>query len=142
MYQDIANALIGGALIGFAAAGMLWANGRIMGISGIVGGILSLNPRPESWRILFILGLLLGSLTIPTLGFTVMEEPFQRTHLAAILGGLLVGVGTSLGGGCTSGHGVCGLSRFSPRSLVATLVFMLLGIFSVFVINQAFGGLL
>lgn len=136
---DFINALIGGALIGIAAAGMMWANGRVMGISGILGGIVSPANKDVLWRVLFLAGVVLGSLLIPTLGFTTMQEPFDRGIIAAAVGGLLVGIGTTIGNGCTSGHGVCGLSRFSPRSLVATLVFMTFGILSVAAFNYFLG---
>lgn len=141
MNPDFVNALIGGALIGLAASGMMWSNGRIMGISGILGGLVTDQSKDTFWRILFVVGVIVGSLLIPLIGFTVMETPFDRSLFAAIGGGLFVGVGTTIGSGCTSGHGVCGLSRFSGRSLAATLVFMALGIATVAIIEKVIGGL-
>lgn len=125
---DIVMALIGGALIGLSASGMLIANGRVMGVSGIIGGLFNKNKHEVSWRILFLLGLFIGSLLIPTMGYGLMAEPFNRNLLAAVFGGLLVGFGTTVGNGCTSGHGVCGVSRLSPRSIVATVTFILFGV--------------
>lgn len=124
---DIINAIIGGVLIGIAASGMMFTNGRIMGVSGIIGGLLTPQPGDLSWRVLFVLGIIFGSLLIPYFGFSIMEVPINRGLLSSGLGGLLVGIGTSLGNGCTSGHGVCGISRLSLRSLAATAVFMFFG---------------
>lgn len=131
--------LIGGALIGLAASGMLWANGRIMGVSGIFAGLLVPGANQKIWRFMFLLGLVVGSLAIPILGFTVLQQDFDRNLIAAVIGGLFVGVGTTIGNGCTSGHGVCGISRMSPRSIVATLVFMCFGFLAVLLINTVFG---
>lgn len=132
---EIINPLIGGILIGLAATGMLWTNGRVMGISGILGGLLRPNKSDSTWRMIFFIGLFCGALIIPLLGFTIMSTPFDRGLVSALVGGLLVGFGTTLGNGCTSGHGVCGTSRLSPRSIIATLVFMFLGILSVAVME-------
>ena len=131
MVDTVLYPIIGGVLIGLAASGMLWANGRVMGVSGILGGVLVRTNKDVLWRALFLSGIVLGSLLIPKIGFSIMEVPFSRELWAAGVGGLLVGVGTTLGNGCTSGHGVCGVSRFSPRSLAATAVFMTLGILTV-----------
>ncbi|WP_394823076.1 YeeE/YedE family protein [Pendulispora albinea] len=141
------SALLGGALIGASASMLLLLNGRIAGISGILGEILRGPPRGAdqaggshgkhdiSWRAWFLFGLLAGgavlSFTYPgSLGATPASVPL------AIVGGLLVGFGTRLGGGCTSGHGVCGLSRLSPRSMVATLTFMATGIASTYIVRH------
>ena len=137
--SDCMYALLGGALIGLAAAGMMWSNGRVMGVSGIVGSLLFPKTADRGWRVLFLAGLVMGSFFISPLGFTVMELPFDRSIIASVLGGILVGAGTSLGSGCTSGHGVCGISRLSPRSLVATAVFMIFGIASVALLNRFVG---
>ena len=118
------SALAGGALIGLAAVLLLWANGRIAGVSGIAGG-LWFAPRGErAWRWRFLAGLALGAGAWALLAPTppLLRQGFPVPLL--LLAGLLVGWGTSLGGGCTSGHGVCGLARLLPRSLVATAVFM------------------
>jgi len=136
---DFINALIGGILIGLAASGMMWANGRIMGVSGIINGLLTPRTKNILWRVLFLLGVILGSFFIPKIGFSIMETPFDRGITSAIFGGLLVGVGTKLGSGCTSGHGVCGISRFSFRSLAATIVFILMGIITVALFNHFLG---
>lgn len=136
---DFTNALIGGLLIGLAASGMMWTNGRVMGVSGILGGLLTPKTKDTLWRALFLSGIVLGSLFIPKLGFSIMEMPFDRGIASAILGGLLVGAGTTLGNGCTSGHGVCGISRLSPRSIVATATFIALGIITVSLL-KSFGG--
>ena len=127
------SGLIGGALIGLAAVLLLIANGRIAGVSGIVGGLLARVPGDTGWRVAFVLGLWLGALVY----WAVRAEPL-RIELAptvpiAIAAGLLVGFGTRLGSGCTSGHGVCGIARFSKRSTVATVIFMVAGILTVFV---------
>lgn len=137
---NILAPLIGGAAIGLAASLMLWANGRVMGVSGILGGVLKPKAKDTLWRVLFLVGILIGSFIIPKLGFSIMTIPFERGISAAIFGGLLVGIGTTIGNGCTSGHGVCGISRLSPRSLAATAVFMTLGILSVSLFNYFSGG--
>ncbi len=118
--------LAGGALIGLAAALLLLCNGRVAGISGILGGLLS--GLDVSWRLMFLLGMVCGGLIYQLLGGSVTDIPPVVNERILILAGLLVGIGTTLGSGCTSGHGVCGLARFSPRSLLATLVFMAAGV--------------
>lgn len=126
------SALAGGALIGAAAALFVLLNGRIAGISGIVGGLLSPRAGDVSWRVAFLLGLVMA----PLLYGAWRTLPVIRIDADyAVLGaaGLLVGLGTRYAAGCTSGHGVCGLSRLSPRSLVATLAFMGGGFLTVFV---------
>jgi len=132
-YQSFMNALIGGALVGLAAAMMLLFNGRIAGISGISGGLLNYRKNEWAWRLAFVLGLVAGGglllLLLPGAVDPTTDRPLWTTGLA----GLLVGFGTSLGSGCTSGHGVCGISRLSPRSIVATIVFMAAGFATVFV---------
>ncbi len=131
------TALAGGAAIGTAAALLILFNGRIAGISGIVGGLFRLKKGDMGWRIAFILGLIAAPLvwqlfsSLPTLK---IDGSFAMMALA----GLIVGVGTRYGSGCTSGHGVCGLSRMSPRSLVATLIFMTTGFVTVYVIRHIF----
>jgi uncharacterized membrane protein YedE/YeeE len=135
------SALIGGVMIGGAAA-LLWlCLGRIAGISGILGGALHGSDWAErAWRILFLIGLPAGAGLAVLLGWAaVPSAPPLRLGLA-IVGGLLVGFGTRLGSGCTSGHGICGLARLSPRSLVATAIFMAAGMASVFVLRHLIGG--
>jgi uncharacterized membrane protein YedE/YeeE len=122
----------GGLLIGLGAALLLLANGRIAGVSGIVGGLLRPARGDIGWRLAFVLGLLAAPL-----GWLAAQAmpPAQIDHTPALLAasGLLVGLGTRFGSGCTSGHGVCGIARLSPRSLVATLCFMAAGFITVFV---------
>ncbi len=127
--------LLGGVLIGLASALFILTNGRIAGISGILGGLLRPHRGDIVWRLAFLLGLIMA----PALVYAFM--PFVEPTIDAgtgtlIAAGLLVGVGTRYGGGCTSGHGVCGLSRLSPRSLVATLAFMASGMAIVFVMRH------
>ncbi|MBU2875119.1 YeeE/YedE family protein [Marinobacter salexigens] len=132
------SALIGGVLVGIAAASFLLLNGRIAGISGILGGLLTPSAGDISWRIAFLAGLI-GA---PALWALVVQLPpieINAGYPALILAGLIVGVGTRYGSGCTSGHGVCGLSRLSPRSLVATLSFMFAGFATVFIIRHLLG---
>lgn len=120
------SALIGGALIGVAASLLLLGSGRIAGISGILGGLLTPTPGDRLWRALFLLGLLaagvFGALFAPQL---IGSSP--RSVPVLVAAGLLVGIGTRLGNGCTSGHGVCGISRLSPRSIFATVTFIAAG---------------
>ncbi len=131
----VARPLIGGALIGLSAASYLVLNGRIAGISGLVGGLLTAERRRDPVRIAFLLGLLLAPLLLmplPMLGLgrsIVVRNTASLPVLAAA--GLLVGYGTRLGSGCTSGHGVCGLARLSPRSMAAVGVFMATAIVTV-----------
>ena len=131
--------LLGGVLIGIASAALLLLNGRIAGVSGIVGGLVRVRRGDASWRVLFIAGLVCGGAVLHVVG----PDPFRG--LADIpwpvltLAGLLVGFGTSLGSGCTSGHGVCGVSRLSPRSIAATITFTLAGGATVFVVRRVAG---
>ena len=128
--------LAGGAAIGTAVALLLLFNGRIAGISGIVGGLLTLKKGDMGWRIAFISGLITAPLvwqlfsSLPTL-------EIDGSLAVMALAGLIVGIGTRYGSGCTSGHGVCGLSRLSPRSLVATLVFMGAGFITVYFVRHS-----
>ena len=132
------TALAGGALIGLAAALLLLLNGRIAGISGILGGLLRPARRDMAWRVAFLLGLMGASLVYGL--FAPLPVPRIEAGTGMLIAaGLLVGVGTRYGAGCTSGHGVCGLSRLSPRSLVATLAFMAAGFVIVFVLRHPLG---
>ena len=135
------SALIGGLLIG-AAASLLWlALGRIAGISGILGRALQGEGGMERlWRILFLIGLPAGAALAVLLGWAGAPSAPPANLGLAIVGGLLVGFGTRLGSGCTSGHGICGLARLSPRSLAATLIFMAAGMASVFVLRHLLAG--
>ncbi|MDR6153362.1 putative membrane protein YedE/YeeE [Acidovorax delafieldii] len=129
-------ALAGGVLLGLASALFVLLNGRILGISGIVGGLLRPRAGDMGWRLAFLLGMLVA----PGLYWLVVgptQPRIDATWGMVVIAGLLVGVGTRYGSGCTSGHGVCGLSRMSPRSLVATLAFMGAGFITVFLIRHA-----
>jgi uncharacterized membrane protein YedE/YeeE len=130
--------LAGGVLIGVAAAMFVLLNGRIAGISGILGGLLKPVKGDISWRVAFALGLVASPL-LYALFASVPTPRIDASWGALVLAGLLVGAGTRYGSGCTSGHGVCGLSRLSPRSLAATATFMGAGFVTVFVIRHVLG---
>jgi uncharacterized membrane protein YedE/YeeE len=132
------SALAGGALIGLAAAMFVLLNGRIAGISGVLGGLLNPTRGDIGWRIAFVAGLMGAPLAYRLFDALPVPQIDAGTG-ALVLAGLLVGVGTRYGAGCTSGHGVCGLSRLSPRSLVATLAFMAAGFATVFVARHVVG---
>jgi uncharacterized membrane protein YedE/YeeE len=132
------TSLGGGILIGIAAGVLILASNRILGVSGILGGLFKPRPGDAGWRLWFILGLFLAPLAWRSLA--ALQAPAIGTHSAVLaIAGVLVGFGTRLGSGCTSGHGVCGLSRLSPRSLVATALFMLAGFITVFVTRHVIG---
>ena len=130
--------LSGGILIGLATALLLLANGRVAGVSGILGGLLRPARGDVAWRVAFVLGLFVAP--IVWLAMRAMP-PAQIDHSPALLavGGLLVGIGTRFGNGCTSGHGVCGIARLSPRSLLATACFMAAGFVTVFIVRHVLG---
>jgi uncharacterized membrane protein YedE/YeeE len=134
------ESILGGVMIGVAASCMLLFNGRVTGISGILGGLLKNETLDKNWRFLFLLGLILGGFMLrlfyPT-AFTIISSAQIGDY---ILAGLLVGFGTLLGSGCTSGHGVCGLSRFSLRSLAATVTFIAFGILGLLLFKLIRGG--
>ncbi|MCC5872569.1 MAG: YeeE/YedE family protein [Gammaproteobacteria bacterium] len=132
------SALAGGALIGLSAALLALLNGRIAGIAGIVGGAINPKSGEVGWRLAFVLGLLLA----PAAWLLVANLPEIRidaSYPMLILAGLVVGISTRYGAGCTSGHGVCGISRLSPRSIIATLAFMATGFLTVFVLRHLIG---
>ena len=132
------SAAIGGIVIGLAAALLVLVNGRIAGISGIVGGMLRPRAGEFSWRLAFTAGLIVA----PIAYALIARQPaitIDAGYPVLVIAGLLVGIGTRYAGGCTSGHGVCGLSRLSPRSLVATLAFMAAGFATVFVVRHMIG---
>jgi len=140
MIESILMALLGGGLIGLAASAVLLFSGRIAGISGIVGGLLSWPPSEGRWRLAFVAGLLAGGLMLSAFWPAVFQVPAGRSLLAIGVAGLLVGFGTRMGNGCTSGHGVCGLSRMSVRSLAATVTFMATGIVTATAVGLLTGG--
>ncbi|MEI6382026.1 MAG: YeeE/YedE family protein [Betaproteobacteria bacterium] len=130
--------LAGGVLLGLASAAFILVNGRILGISGIIGGLMMPKKGDIEWRISFLLGMFVAPFAM---GFLfpsdwVQVPRIEAGYIAIAIAGLLVGFGTRFGSGCTSGHGVCGLSRLSPRSLVATLTFMGFGFLIVYVVQH------
>jgi len=133
------SALIGGVLIGIAAALLVLLNGRIAGISGIVGGLLRPSSGDITWRVAFLAGLIGAPLLYSACGrFPAVR--IDAGYPVLVVAGLLVGVGTRYAGGCTSGHGVCGIARLSLRSLFATLAFMAAGVVVVYLMRHAIGG--
>ena len=130
--------LAGGLLIGVATAMFLLLNGRIAGISGILGGLLRPATGDIGWRVAFLVGLL-GAPVVYGLAAPLPSVHIDADIALLVVAGLLVGVGTRYGSGCTSGHGVCGLSRLSPRSMVATASFMLAGFVTVFLVRHLIG---
>ena len=133
-------ALFGGVLIGLSAALLLLFNGRVAGISGIAGGLLQPARGETAWRIAFLVGLVGGGLFLSVAAPESIGAPAVGGLGLAVVAGVLVGFGTRLGSGCTSGHGVCGLARGSIRSLAATLTFMATAALTVFVVRHVLGG--
>lgn len=133
-------ALAGGVLIGLSATALLWLNGRVAGVSGIAGGVLFGKGGDRAWRVAFLIGLVAaGGLYIAFVpGAPVPRTDFPRVGL--IVAGLLVGFGTRMGNGCTSGHGVCGIGRLSVRSLAAVATFMLTAMATTFLVRHGWGG--
>ena len=137
---DPVSALIGGALIGIAATLLLLLNGRIAGISGIFGDLLGAGTAELGWRAAFLVGLIAAPLAVAAVG-RPMQIPDMPKSWAVIVGaGLVVGIGTRLAGGCTAGHGICGMARFSPRSIVATCVFVATAAAVVAIVRHGIGG--
>ena len=132
---------IGGLLIGLSAVVLMGGIGRIAGLSGIFGGLLTLNWNAEqAWRAIFIVGLLIGTAVTAMLGgIDIKAIGFSGGPATIIIGGLLVGAGTALGSGCTSGHGICGIARLSSRSITSTIVFMAAAIATVFIVRHMTG---
>lgn len=133
------SALIGGLLIGTATVAFLWLTGRIAGISGIVGGLLSAAPQDWAWRLAFILGLVAAPFAYLLVMGEMPKAVIPGSMVTMAVAGFLVGFGTRLGSGCTSGHGICGVSRLSPRSLVATAAFMVSGLVTYYVLHHLLG---
>ena len=135
------NAIIGGVLIGFSCTLLLWLNGRIAGISGIAGGLESLDLKEVTWRLLFLTGLIGGVALYRTVGGTLQNIQIISSIPILIVAGLLTGIGTRMGNGCTSGHGICGLARLSPRSFVAVPIFLGIAIITFFLTRHGSEGL-
>ena len=131
--ESIIYPLIGGVIIGVASSLMLGLNGRITGISGILGQVLGKIDKKNQWRIHFLIGLIAGGVLLRLISPNFFSYEIKTSYVQIIIAGLLVGYGTRLGSGCTSGHGVCGLPRFAPRSLIATAVFMSVAVITVYV---------
>jgi uncharacterized membrane protein YedE/YeeE len=140
--NDLLMAILGGALIGLSSSALLYSVGRVAGISGIVGGLLKPTPGDSAWRVVFVAGLLVGGLVLAAFMPEAINAPTGRSLTAVASAGLLVGFGVRMGNGCTSGHGVCGLSRRSRRSLAATLMFMATGALTATAIQLFSGGVL
>ena len=130
------SGLIGGLLIGLAATMLLLLNGRLSGISGIVGGLLAPKSSDVGWRVAFVVGLLVGAFAYVLATGSALAVTMQASVPGLVVAGLLVGFGTRLGSGCTSGHGVCGIARLSKRSIVATSVFFVVAMLTVFLTHH------
>ena len=137
---DPISALIGGVLIGLASSLLMLLAGRIAGISGILGGSLSLAAADKGWRLAFIAGLIAAPVLGGLFGHPLPAPQMPSNWLIIVVAGLLVGFGARLGGGCTSGHGVCGIARLSQRSIVATVVFMTCAMVTVAIMRHGIGG--
>ena len=131
---------LGGALIGLGASALMLFSGRVAGVSGIVSGLLKIKPGDLAWRLAFVLGMVVGGAAIHAARPDLFGTDIDRSVGAVVLGGLLVGFGTRLGSGCTSGHGVCGVARLGPRSIIATLTFIASGAVVVYLVNHVAGG--
>ena len=134
------SAAIGGALIGLSAVLLMLLTGRIAGISGIFGGLLNPDSRDRGWRIAFIAGLILAPLLAGWIGYGMPTPKLPPSWTVIIAAGLLVGFGSRMGDGCTSGHGICGIARLSGRSIAATVIFMLTAVATVAVTRHMLGG--
>ncbi len=134
------SAAIGGALIGLAAVLLMLFNGRIAGVTGIADGLF--NPRTDDrfWRVAFVVGLIAAPLAAALVGHAIPMPQMPANYVVIAVAGLLVGFGTRLGNGCTSGHGICGIARLSPRSITATMVFMIAAIIVVALMRHVIGG--
>ena len=134
------SAAIGGALIGLAAVLLMLFNGRIAGVSGITDGLVNPRTNDHLWRLTFIIGLVAAPLAAALVGYGVPMPQMPTNYATIVVAGLLVGFGTRLGNGCTSGHGICGIARLSPRSITATGVFMIAAIVVVALMRHVVGG--
>lgn len=135
MEQSFIYALIGGVIIAIAASLKMLFNGRVAGISGILGGIFNFTPGDVSWRSLFILGLIGSGVMMKFIAPQFFNYQIETSYPMLVIAGLFVGFGTRLGSGCTSGHGVCGIPRMSTRSILATCIFMATAIVTVFLLK-------
>lgn len=136
---DPVLALFGGVLIGLASVLLMLLNGRIAGISGILGGALAMSAGDQVWQIAFIAGLIVAPIVIGLFGHPLPEPQMPASWLLIVAAGVLVGFGARHGGGCTSGHGVCGIARLSARSIAATAIFMASAIIVIAIIRHGFG---
>jgi len=136
---DPTSALLGGLLIGIASALLMLLNGRVAGISGILGGALARSADDKAWRLAFLAGLIVAPILIRVVGQAVPEPQMTANWLVVVAAGLLVGFGARLGGGCTSGHGVCGIARLSARSIAATAIFIASAILAVAITRHVLG---
>src|SRR4030088_3150438 len=134
------SAAIGGGLIGLSAVLLMLLTGRIAGISGIFGGLLDVRSDDKGWRVAFIAGIILVPVIAGLIGYGMAPPKLPANWAVIVAAGLLVGFGTRLGGGCTSGHGICGIARLSGRSIAATVIFMLAAVGTVAVTHHVFGG--
>jgi len=134
------SAAIGGALIGLSAVLLMLFDGRIAGISGILGGLLNPQTKDRAWRAAFVVGLIAAPVSAVLAGYAVPIPQMPKSFITIAVAGLLVGFGTRLGSGCTSGHGICGIARLSPRSIAATMVFMVAAIIVVALTRHVIGG--
>ena len=134
------ESLVGGIVIGIAALVLLRFYKRIAGISGIFGGLFPFDAGETLWRLVFLAGLMTGGVVLSFLHSDAVDFKLTYSNPALILAGLLVGVGSRMGNGCTSGHGICGLGRLAPRSMAAILTFMVTGILTAVVVQQLFSG--
>lgn len=134
------SAAIGGLLIGLSAVLLMLLTGRIAGISGIFSGLLTLRGEDKGWRIAFVAGLVLAPVIAGAIGYGMAPPTLPANWVIITAAGLLVGFGTRLGGGCTSGHGICGIGRLSTRSIVATIVFMTTAVVTVAITHHVLGG--
>lgn len=135
------ESIIGGAILGLAASLFLLFNGRVTGVSGITSGILKSESSDRTWRLLFVIGLVAGGMIYHFSNPQVFQLISKANLYDYMFAGLLVGVGTVMGSGCTSGHGVCGISRFSIRSIVATSIFIVFGIIGLYLFKLVRGGI-
>ncbi len=134
------SAAVGGALIGLSAVLLMLFTGRIAGISGILAGLINPRASDRIWRVAFVAGLITAPIASELLGFGMPTLQMPKSYITIVLAGLLVGFGTRLGSGCTSGHGICGIARLSQRSIVATAAFMIAAIVVVALTHHVVGG--